>query len=244
MPVDRLVFVHGFTQTHRHWRDGAHRIATRLGDRPTLAFVDLPGHGLADDDRSDGIAGCGRRLVQTAGRGTYLGYSLGGRTALTAAIADEDGAIERLILIGATAGIADDDERANRRDSDDRLADRIARVGVDAFLDEWLALPLFDGLPADPVGRRWRAANTADGLAHSLRRYGTGEMDPLWDRLGNVRVPTLLLAGERDAKFIELGRRLASGIPGATLALVPGAGHAAHVEAPEATAAIVADWLG
>lgn len=243
MATRRLVFLHGFTQTHHHWRHGAHRIARRLDPAPSSAFVDLPGHGLATADRADTIDTSAERLTALAGRGTYIGYSMGGRVALAAAASDRDGHIERLVLIGATAGLDAAAARADRRVADEVLARRIVDDGVPPFIDDWLAMPLFDGLPDDADGRLARLANPADGLAHSLRTYGTGEMTPLWDRLGEIEIPVLVLAGERDAKFTELGRRIADGLPDGRLSIVAGAGHAAHTEAPDAVAQIVADWL-
>ena len=94
------------------------------------------------------------------GTGTYVGYSMGGRVSLHAALAHPD-AVERLVLIGATAGIDDPDERAARREADDRLADHIEAVGVPAFIDEWLANPLFAGLTEATALRSDRLRNTA-----------------------------------------------------------------------------------
>ena len=62
-------------------------------------------------------------------------------------------------------------------------------------------------------------------------------MTPLWDRLVELRMPVAVLAGERDAKFVALGRRLAQALPLATLTIVAGAGHALPLEAPAAVAA-------
>jgi pimeloyl-ACP methyl ester carboxylesterase len=73
---------------------------------------------------------------------------------------------------------------------------------------------------------------------------GTGTQTPLWDRLGEIEAPTLVLAGERDAKFLALGERLASAIPDATLEVIADAGHSVHLEQPTATAATIATWLG
>ena len=64
-------------------------------------------------------------------------------------------------------------------------------------------------------------------------------MAPLWDRLGELTMAVVVLAGERDAKFVALARRLAGALPGATLTVVPGAGHALPLEAPAAVAAAI-----
>ena len=239
--TDRLVFLHGFTQTHHHWHAVAHTIAQALDRSPVLTFVDLPGHGLAAADRTP-IADAGDPLATLAGRGTYVGYSMGGRFALVAAVARPD-LVERLVLIGATPGIEDDDERAERRSLDAERADRIERDGVERFLDTWLAAPMFAGLPDDPVGLAHRRRNTAAGLAASLRTAGTGSQPSLWHRLDEITAPVLVLAGERDTKFTEIGRRMAERLPRATFVSVTGAGHAAHTERPAETVRIVADWL-
>ena len=239
--ADRLVFLHGFTQTHHHWHRCAHLIADRRPRPTTLAFVDLPGHGLSANDRTE-IAAAGPPLVDLAGGGTYVGYSMGGRFGLVAALA-RWGIVERLVLIGATPGIDDDTERAERRRLDRRRADRIEQIGVAAFVDEWLAAPLFSRLPPDPRGLEHRRRNTADGLAHSLRWCGTGNQAPLWEHLHRIPIPVLVIAGQLDTKFVQIGRRMADALPAATFAEIADAGHAAHTERPEATADVIAGWL-
>jgi len=156
----------------------------RLVRPRSLAFVDLPGHGLGTSDKT-GIAESGPGLAALAGRGTYVGYSMGGRFALTTAVTSLD-SVDRLVLVGATPGIDDETERAERLARDRRLADRVVEIGTDAFLDEWLALPMFSGLPPDPIGLEHRRRNTADGLAHSLRHCGTGSQPSLWGRLDRI----------------------------------------------------------
>ena len=238
--MQRLVFLHGFTQTHHHWHRLAHAVADRIGDAAVI-LPDLPGHGLsANDDRT--IDQTAAALAEAIGPATYVGYSMGGRVALHTALLGRS-PVERLVLIGATAGIADDDERADRRRLDDERADHIERVGVERFLDEWLAAPLFATLPPDPDGLAHRRRNTAAGLAHSLRTAGTGVQRSRWDDLGRITAPTLVIAGGLDTKFTAIGRRLTEAIPGATFAAIDGAGHAAHLERPDQVTTTIATWL-
>lgn len=239
--ADRLVFLHGFTQTHHHWHACAHRIAAQLAEPPTLALVDLPGHGLGSADRRS-IDAVAPDLPGAGGRGTWIAYSMGGRFALAAAVTAPP-QIEALVLVGATAGLELADDRAARVDEDERRARRIETAGVDRFVDEWLAAPMFAGVPFSERDRRYRRRNTATGLASSLRLAGTGAQQPVWDRLDRIRVPVLVLAGEQDVKFTAIGRRLADAITGATFAPIPGAGHAAHTERPDETATVIADWI-
>ena len=238
---DRLVFLHGFTQTHHHWHECAHAIATRLPAPATLSFVDLPGHGLSGADRRS-IEAVAPELGRAGGPGTYVAYSMGGRFALAAAVLRPP-EIERLVVIGSTAGIVGAADQAARVEEDERRARRIEEVGVAAFVDEWLVMPMFAGHEFSDHDRRHRGRNTASGLASSLRHAGSGAPAPIWDALARIAVPVLVLAGERDEKFTALGHRLASLIPGATFAAIHASGHAAHTEQPEATATLVADWL-
>jgi 2-succinyl-6-hydroxy-2,4-cyclohexadiene-1-carboxylate synthase len=162
--------------------------------------------------------------------------------ALHAALAHPD-AVDGLVLIGATGGIDDPAERSERRRADERLAARLERIGVEAFVDEWLAMPMFRGLDEASAQRDDRLRNTAAGLASSLRSTGTGTQEPLWGRLGEIRVPVLVLAGQHDQKFRALGERLAARLPHATYRVVSGAGHSVHLERPDETVAAVVAWL-
>jgi 2-succinyl-6-hydroxy-2,4-cyclohexadiene-1-carboxylate synthase len=235
-----LVLLHGFTQTGASWRPVAERLAAAW----TVRAPDLPGHGTAGDLRLD-LAASAHRVATAIGaeRAVLVGYSMGGRTALRLAL-DHPEAVAGLVLVGATAGIDDPAERAARRRADDELAGRIEAHGVEAFLATWLAQPLFAGLTPEADDLAARRANTAAGLASSLRLAGTGTMEPpWWDELSRIDIPVLVVFGERDAKFAALGRRLAAAIgPDAEATAIDEVGHAAHLEAPDAFAALVAGW--
>ena len=236
--MERVALVHGFTQTSASWGPVAERLARWFEVVP----VDLPGHGGSGAVRV-GFAEAAGLVGKAGGPAAYLGYSLGGRLCLRLAL-DRPDLVRALVLIGGSPGIADAGGRAERRAADERLARRIERDGVAAFLDDWLAGPLFATLPEEAAGREERLANTAEGLASALRRLGTGAQEPLWDRLGQLRPPALLVAGERDPKFARIAMEMADAIgPAAQVALVPGAGHAAHLERPAATAALIEEFL-
>jgi 2-succinyl-6-hydroxy-2,4-cyclohexadiene-1-carboxylate synthase len=237
-PGRRVVLVHGLTQTQAAWEPLAARL--RAGRR--LVRVDLPGHGGSAGVRA-GFAEAAGLLGACGGRAAYVGYSLGGRLCLRLAL-DRPELVDALVLLGASPGIADPAERAERRLADEALARGVERDGVAAFLDRWLAGPLFATLPPERAGRRERLANTPEGLASALRLLGAGAQAPLWDRLGRLRCPTLLVAGALDAKFAGVAARMAAAIgPAARVALVPGAGHAAHLERPAEVAALLEGFL-
>lgn len=230
----RLILVHGFTQTAASWEAVEYRLRA-LGHE--VVCLDAPGHG-AHHATHLGLWKSADLLAAEGGRGTWVGYSMGGRLALHVALAHPD-SVARLVLIGATAGIDNAAERIERQASDELLAEELERNGLDAFLARWLAQPLFATLPDDSAGLEARRRNTVAGLAASLRLMGTGAQDPLWDRLGEIRAPTMAVVGSLDEKFAALARRLVEGLPDAHVAVMNGCGHACHLEAPDAFVGLV-----
>ncbi len=236
-----LVLVHGFTQNVRCWGSFAESLAEPSGGHEVV-LVDAPGHGRSAHATAD-LVEAGQLVGDAGGRATYLGYSMGGRVCLHLAL-DRPDLVARLVLVGATAGIDDPTERAERRAADERLARRLDVDPLADFLDDWLALPLFAGIPEAANHRAERLANDPAGLAASLRHTGTGTQEPLWERLSDLAMPVLLVAGEHDPKFSAIAERMAREIgTNATVRIVDDAGHTVHLEHPEHTAALVATWL-
>lgn len=234
----RLVLVHGFTQTGRCWGP----VADDLAEDHEVVLVDAPGHGGSAEIMA-GLRTGGRLIADQGGEATYLGYSMGARLCLHLALGNPE-LVRGLVLLGATAGIEDTAEREARRQQDLATAARIERDGLERFLDDWLAQPLFASLPPERAFRRERLENTVEGLRSSLEQAGTGSQDPSWHKLHRLEMPVLVLAGADDARFASLAERMADAIgANATSALVEGAGHAAHLEQPERFLAIVRTWL-
>jgi 2-succinyl-6-hydroxy-2,4-cyclohexadiene-1-carboxylate synthase len=234
-----VVLLHGFAGTGRAWDPVAQRLDR---ERYTALAPDLRGHGGARDASPVSFAACVDDVLGAApARFVLCGYSMGGRIALHVALAAPD-RVERLVLVATTAGIDDEAARAARRDDDERLAAFADGASIEQFADRWAAQPVFAGTPPD-AARIWRedlVRNDPRALAAVLRAIGTGAMDPLWDRLGEVAMPATVLVGERDAKFVALGERLAAALPAGELVVVPGAGHGLPREAPEAVSAAIA----
>lgn len=264
----RLVLVHGFTQTSRLWGKFGDLLAAQ---RQTIS-VDLPGHGSDQSAsiRAD-IQGCARILIETIGdliapdasfvddasdkyyngdgsdnhafEFDLLGYSLGARVALQTALMYPKN-IRRLILISGTPGIIDQDQRSIRKDRDNELATRLEESkDTEGFLRGWLSSPMFSRLSVEEANLKERLRNSADGLASSLRLAGTGTQVPLWDLLAQLEVPTLLVTGMTDIKFTSIANNMTVATSKCTLSVVPGAGHAVHLEQPERCATIVEHWF-
>jgi len=174
--------------------------------------------------------------------GVLIGYSMGARMALHVATLFPH-VVTQLVLISGTPGIRNEAERLARRDSDNVLADHIENIGVESFINEWLALPLFSGLNSSNDQRSDRLRNSASGLANSLRYAGTGTQDPLWESLSHLAMPVHLIAGELDSKFVDIAQQMHEVIPQSEITIVSSVGHTVHLEDEATTAAILQQLL-
>lgn len=237
---ENLVLLHGFGGTHRTW-DGV--VAHLPAERYRPLALDLPGHGdRVDAPRPIDFDGCVDSVLERSPERFVLGgYSMGGRIALHVALAAPE-RILRLVLVSTTAGIDDAEERARRRDDDRCLADEIEQGPIEKFVARWRAQPMFaeDPPEVEALARADQSRNRPDGVAAALRGIGTGEMPPLWERLGELTMPVTVLAGMRDVKFCLLGQRLAALLPSSRLAILPG-GHGLPFEHPTAIAQALQD---
>jgi 2-succinyl-6-hydroxy-2,4-cyclohexadiene-1-carboxylate synthase len=242
------VLLHGFTGSAVAWGQAALDRLREAGLAP--APVDLPGHGHLAGTTVTTLAEALTLVegaVEKSGRSTTLvGYSMGGRIALHYAM-QTPRRVERLVLESASPGLRTEAEREKRRAADAALAARIVSRGIEAFVDEWEALPLFasqrtlsESVRGNIRDRRLR--NRAVGLAAALRGLGTGTLPSLWSELEAFDLPVLLITGERDTSFVEVARRMAEALPNARLVVVPDVGHAVHLEAPDAWAEAVGDF--
>lgn len=246
-----LVLLHGFAGSGAGWWN----VLPALGADRVAFAPDLVGHA-GSDAPDDPRPYAWRTVVQQlvglldqlgADQVDLVGYSLGGRLALGLAL-QAPRRVRRLVLEGASPGLRDAGERAERAQRDGELADRIQKEGVEAFAAWWGAQPLFATQRALPAGaqaglRAERMRHTAHGLAHALRGLGTGNMPPLWERLGELRMPTLLVAGEQDLKFRAVLDEARDRLPEARRVDIAGVGHRTHLEQPQAFAAVVREFL-
>ncbi len=246
-----LVLLHGFTGDSTTWST----LLPHLGADRRVVGVDLPGHGdsptrlsLESYAMQVCAAAVDAALSRAAGGPVHLlGYSMGGRVALTVASRHQS-PLASLVLVGATPGLVDPAERRQRVADDEKRARFIEEEGLERFVDRWMAHPLFAtqarlGAKHLDLARRQRLRNDPAALASCLRGMGTGAMEPLWDRLAGIGVPTLILVGELDIKFVQIARRMSALLPSAELVVVPDAGHAAHLEAPAIVGPAVQSFL-
>ena len=127
-------------------------------------------------------------------------------------------------------------ERAARREQDERWAQMVEIKGMVAFLDAWYEQPLFESLASRPKlierVKAKRLKNEPRAVARALRGFSVGRQTPLWDEWDGNQVPALLVAGELDAKYCAVAREMEQTGSACRVAIVPGAGHNVHEEAP------------
>lgn len=246
-----LVLLHGFTGSAASWSS----VSRELSRRHRVVATDIIGHGessapvdpphYAFEQALDDLAEVTAQLgIAWA---VWLGYSLGGRLALGMGVRHPD-RVSALILESATAGIQDEQERQQRAEADLALARRIEESGVEAFVEEWERLPIWESQRALPdevlrLQRDIRIRNRAVGLANSLRGMGQGAQPSYWDRLSEIEVPVLLIAGALDRKFVGIAGQMGVRVADATLSVVPEAGHAVHLERPHEFLGDVREFL-
>ncbi len=234
-----LVLLHGFTHTGASWN----RVRAELGERYPALAPDIRGHGSASAIEPVDLDGVLSDVDAMApNRFALAGYSMGGRLALHVALAMPE-RIERLVLIGASPGIAAPEERTARRQADEALAERIETMSIEEFALDWAGTPILAGLPEDVLAEVHadRLRNSVSGLARALRGLGTGALPTLWDRLGELELPVTLVVGERDEKFRGTAERMGEALSWAHLEVVGDVGHAVHLWAPRRTAEILSN---
>lgn len=246
-----LLLLHGFTGNSEGWKE----FAPFWKDHSKTIALDIIGHGKSGSPPDIGqyqieeSAAVINSLLEKMGIGKIdvLGYSMGGRLALTFAVNYPE-KVRTLILESASPGLRTESERHERRIQDEKLSKRIRKEGIKSFIDYWENIPLFQSQKSLPEKirtriRSQRLANSVDGLANSLDGMGTGMQPSWWDELAHLEMPVLLITGNLDQKFCRIAEEMSKILPNVQWKTAEDAGHAIHVEKPELFGTIVSGFL-
>jgi 2-succinyl-6-hydroxy-2,4-cyclohexadiene-1-carboxylate synthase len=246
-----LLLLHGFTGNGESWKE----FEPFWKNHSTAIALDIIGHGKTEspadiaqygiEESADAI----NHLLEKMGieKTDILGYSMGGRLAITFAIKYPK-KVRKLILESSSPGLRTEEERQARRLQDAKLAEKIRGEGISRFIVFWENIPMFKSqknLPDDIRGgiREQRLANSIEGLANSLKGMGTGSQPSWWGNLSNLESPVLLITGSIDQKFCRIADEMSKVLPNCQWISVEDAGHAIHVEKPEKFGTIVSGFL-
>lgn len=244
-----VVFLHGFLGTLDDWSE----TSGCLGGAFRCIRVDLPGHGgsigLRDPEEYTFRGACSAVCDLAEGLSLrdpiLVGYSMGGRLALSLAVFS--GFFRAAAIVSATAGFRKDGEREARAVADLALAGRIRSEPLPQFLRAWYGQPLFRELASQPdlleeVLHR-RAGGDPLELARAMEGMSVGVQPPCWDGLAGSGLPLLFAAGERDSRYAQFAAEMAAAAPSGQLKIFSGCGHALHLEQPRAFAACLGEFV-
>lgn len=232
-----VLLIHGFTGSSEDWEDIRESIA---GVR--FISVDLPGHGRSDsptDLRYYSQENLVKLIEDIRNRSglekiIIIGYSMGGRVALSYAVKYPD-YLQKLIIESGHPGLMTEEERLERIKQDEKLAEFIEQNEIDDFVDFWMSKDIFESQSNLPESvrieiRKRKLQNNTTGLSNMLKGFSTGKMKPVWEDLKKIKCETLLITGELDVKYCEVSKKIRTEIPNSRLEIVKGAGHNVHLE--------------
>ena len=244
-----IVFLHGFLGAGSDWGE----IAAPLAEDYFCVCPDLPGHGAnitRDFDAQLSIPQLALELralcaALSLSAPIVVGYSLGGRVALAAAVQHPE-IMQALMLESTSAGLDTEAERQARAATDDARAAVLLADGIAAFMRTWYAAPLFESLQMRPQLlaklQAARMCNDARWMSKVVSELSPGRAASVWAELPSVRLRTLLLAGALDVRYTESAQRMAAAMPNAICTVVADAGHNVHLEQPTAYIQALRDY--
>lgn len=225
-----MLFIPGFMQRGDAWRP----VAELLPERYPSTMLDHREHSFE-----------GRlREIEGSSASVLVGYSLGGRLALRAALRSPE-SYSALVLVGSTAGIEEGPLRVARAEADEKLASWMEAMPMEDIVGLWERQPLFADQPDALVEaqRPGRLSHDPRSLALLLRTAGQGTLEPVWHELRSLELPLLAISGARDDGYSRAAKRIASTAPNGRAAIVENAGHAPHLQRPDEVADLVTEFL-
>lgn len=246
-----LVLLHGFTGNADTWLP----FFEQWGQHSAIIAVDIIGHGDTDSPDHSELYKMDRAVNDldamlkhlNIDKADFLGYSMGGRLALSFAVSNKD-KVRKLILESASPGLKTEIEKKERRLKDHQLAEFILEEGIESFVDYWGGIPLFESQKnlspeISTQIREQRLTNSVIGLANSLIGMGTGAQDSWWDELDTISSEVLLITGEYDKKFCNLAFEMKKRFKKCDWIEVEASGHAIHMEQKEIFGTIVSEFV-
>jgi 2-succinyl-6-hydroxy-2,4-cyclohexadiene-1-carboxylate synthase len=248
---DYILLIHGYMGCSEDWLP----VIEQMPKKYNYVTLDIVGHGKSDAPVNPSYYNVDSITAQikfikdylTPNKIFLLGYSMGGRIALSYTVAyPED--VKGLILESASAGIKNDDERQKRYEDDLKLVEFIETHTLEEFIEMWSDQELFNTqrrFSNDKLKklRKTKASGSKIGYANSLKGFSTGIMPPVHDKLKMIPMKIVLITGDLDTKFTGINARLAKRFFKAKHKIVKNSGHNTHLEEPKRFIEIVTNYL-
>lgn len=236
--------LHGAVGSAADWREtgkalAAHGIGSRAIDLwRFLECAPMPldafGTALSAEAGGEVARGGGRVLV---------GYSMGGRLALHALLADPS-PWQAAVIISAHPGLAEEADRDARLAADAEWAARAFAGDWNDFIADWNRQPILGDGGIDQPGRASRLMLRRREIARSFVDWSLGAQQPLLLPLAGIQVPVLWITGADDHKFTRLAQSAAATMPNARHLALPHAGHRVPWQAPGAFLDAITSFIG
>lgn len=246
-----LLVLHGFTGNSAVWK----AFESQWNVHSKMVAIDIIGHGKSDSPTEtarydiESAASHLNKLIEKLGieQVDILGYSMGGRLALTFAVKYPK-KVRRMVLESSSPGLESEEERKARRIQDENLALQIQKYGINEFVNFWENISLFQSQKKLPENfrnaiREQRLNNSKLGLMNSLRGMGTGAQPSWWEELENLNCPILFITGSLDEKFCLIAEKMMKRVKNGHWVSIADCGHAIHVEKPKIFGTIVSEFL-
>lgn len=228
-----ILLTHGYGASGAMWEPNLGVLA----DGRVAITWDMRGHGSSDapdDGAQYGHDACYEDMTALldaagAGQAVFCGMSLGGYLSLRFRLRSP-ARVGALILVDTGPGFRDAAARERWNQWARSRADELDARGEAA-------------LPGGREQQQARHLHGARGIAHAARGMLVQEDSAVFQTLGEIDVPTLVVVGSEDTQFLAAAEVMERRIPGARRVVIQGAGHAANLDAPEEFNAAVSDFL-
>ncbi|MEN8161794.1 MAG: alpha/beta hydrolase [Myxococcota bacterium] len=245
-----IVFSPGYCQTHENFRP---QVASFVAAGFRVVLWDYRAHGLSEAPTSPAAYSMAQvvddlaKVLDWAARGRRAvvgGLSFGGRASQHSALA-HPARVSALVLIASGPGFKNQKAQSDWEAQVGRIADRLERVGFAGWASGRsapLAIGLRPELPAAQAAGEAIEAQSAEGVA-LFGRHVSGPAPSTIERLGEIRVPALVLVGALDGAYLRAAEVMKAKLPNASSVVIPEAGHCVNLEQSEAFDRAVLEFL-
>lgn len=235
-----IIFLHGFTGSSLDWNF----LINKLPNEFEPIIIDLLGHGQTSSPRDltkysfHSQIEFLNKIIEKLNliKPILVGYSMGGRLALSY-FTKYPNSIEAMVLESTSFGLKTENEKKERIESDQILANKITSLTIKEFVDYWMTIPLFNSQKklSNKILQEQRlnkiSTNNIMGLTNSLLGFGTGKMNNYFNLAEKTNI--LLITGSLDAKFTKIAEEANKLLLSFEHIIVKNAGHNVHLEKPE-----------
>lgn len=249
-----IILLHGSNSSLHTWEP----LVQRLGDDYRVVTLDLPGHGLTGgtpdkDYGADGMAAAVDVVAAKLGLDHFIlgGNSMGGWVAWRYALAQPD-RVDALLLLDAAGMPLRKGEKAPKSNVGFRILKYpfgrwlATQITPRALVEQSLRGSVEKQAIVDEamIDRYWELLRFPGNREATVLRARMNREPAMGARIGEIKAPTLILFGKQDRIInASAAQSFHERMPGSEVVLLDGIGHLPMEEAPDATAAAIADFL-